>query len=500
MQFEGTTVFASAVGALALMTVLAGCGGGGGGGGSALPVGTGIGTGGAPTQKFAVGGSITGIVNAGPVILGNNGGDLLTLSANGQFSFDRRLNEGDSYRVSVSSVPSTQSCSAMFSEGVVSTANVTSVKIACGPAQRGAFHEAAPMLTPRANHTLIAMPDSSVLAMGGSDLASNPVRSVERYDPASNSWRAAGTLPFPALRAAALLPSNGKILIAGSVAQTQLYDPASQAFTPTGSFANLAASAPLQFVTLLDGRVLASSGSEAQIYEPNTGTWNATAAPSSIHADGGTFTLLSDGKVLAAGGFNHTEAIPDSEVFDPSSQKWTAVGPLAISRTGHTSTLLPNGKVLVIGGLTGTVSHYCACGLRTVAAAELFDPMTNTWSSAGALTTARIGFSATLMTTSQVLVVGGNIQGRTEQIPNDGFRTTIPTPLKSVEAYDPLTNSWRNWGEMQLSRTLHAATLMTDGNLLITGGSAAAFDNQATPDPLEIAWHNEWVIGSEIGW
>src|SRR5882672_3701249 len=62
-----------------------------------------------------------------------------------------------------------------------------------------------------------------------------------------------------------------------------------------------------------------------------------------------TATLLSDGKVLVAGGAPFAEAAT-SELYDPITQTWTNTGALNIGREFHTATLLPDGSVMVTGG------------------------------------------------------------------------------------------------------------------------------------------------------
>ena len=57
-------------------------------------------------------------------------------------------------------------------------------------------------------------------------------------------------------------------------------------------------------------------------------------------------TLLPSGKVLVAGG----DAFATAELYDPLTGTWSATGSMSISRFGHTLTLLPTGKVLVAGG------------------------------------------------------------------------------------------------------------------------------------------------------
>ena len=82
--------------------------------------------------------------------------------------------------------------------------------------------------------------------------------------------------------------------------------------------------------------------------------------------------------------------------------------------------LLPNGKVLVIGGMGPTGAPITGC--------ELFDPATNQWSSAGTMTTARMGHVAAFLSQSgKILVAGG--------------RTTSGL-TSSAEYYDPATNTW----------------------------------------------------------
>src|SRR5580765_8159726 len=63
-----------------------------------------------------------------------------------------------------------------------------------------------------------------------------------------------------------------------------------------------------------------------------------------------TATLLSDGKVLVAGGQSATFFTNSAELYDPANGTWTATGAMSTNRAQHTATLLLNGKVLVAGG------------------------------------------------------------------------------------------------------------------------------------------------------
>src|SRR5262249_36980412 len=97
-----------------LTATLAACGGGGGGGG---------------TTTYTIGGAISGL--GGTVVLQNNGGDNLTSSANGAFTFATAMPNGGAYNVSVLTQPAGQTCSVTNASGKVSGANVATVQVDC---------------------------------------------------------------------------------------------------------------------------------------------------------------------------------------------------------------------------------------------------------------------------------------------------------------------------------------------------------------------------------
>jgi hypothetical protein len=109
---------------LFVLATLAACGGGGGGGGGSA--------GGAPpggTASYTVGGTVSGLT--GTVVLQNNGGDNLSISANGAFTFAAALANSASYNVTVLTQPTGQTCSVGNGAGAVSGANVTNITIIC---------------------------------------------------------------------------------------------------------------------------------------------------------------------------------------------------------------------------------------------------------------------------------------------------------------------------------------------------------------------------------
>ena len=98
---------------VAIALSLSSCGGGGGGGG---------------TTRHSVGGVVSGL--SGTLVLQNNGGDDLTVTRNGGFTFPTLVVQGSSYSVTVLTQPANQLCTVANGTGVAS-ANVSNVSVTC---------------------------------------------------------------------------------------------------------------------------------------------------------------------------------------------------------------------------------------------------------------------------------------------------------------------------------------------------------------------------------
>ena len=112
-----------------LSVILAACSGMPGGSGSGS--GSGSGGSGSGSNTFTVGGNVTGLQGTG-LILQNNGGDNLAVTATGPFTFKTAVARGGAYNVTVSTQPSgpTQICTVTGGSGTAS-ANVTTVQVTC---------------------------------------------------------------------------------------------------------------------------------------------------------------------------------------------------------------------------------------------------------------------------------------------------------------------------------------------------------------------------------
>jgi N-acetylneuraminic acid mutarotase len=272
----------------------------------------------------------------------------------------------------------------------------------------GTWSAGASMASARGDHTTTLLPDDKVLISGGY-IANSALTAAEVYDPASGTWRTTASMASARHAHRATLLPNGKVLVSGgwergALASAEVYDPASGTWS---AGASMASARHNHTATLLpNGKVLVSGGStsgngsssiaSAEVYDPASGSWRATASMASARW-GHRATLLPNGKVLVSGGYSGSSRLASAEVYDPASGTWSTTASMASARHMHEATLLPNGKVLVSG-----------TGDAPTSSAEVYDPASGTWSVAASMTTARHShMAATSLPSGQVLVTGG---------------------------------------------------------------------------------------------
>ena len=235
--------------------------------------------------------------------------------------------------------------------------------------------------TIRANGSATLLQSGKVLAVGTS--SGGESISAELYDPATGTWSSTGAPSFvPGSRHTVLLP-NGKVLgvFEGSPWDygdlvAELYDPASGLWSNSGHVSIFwAPTVTLQQngQVLVTGLFGANNPTKAEFYDTCTGNWSTTGNLTTFrHYGGYTATLLADGQVLVAGGFDYysNQPVGAEELYDPITGNWSRISRLIRGRDSHTATLLRNGKVLVAGGLEGVLG-VCNASLRS---SELYDP------------------------------------------------------------------------------------------------------------------------------
>jgi hypothetical protein len=199
-------------------------------------------------------------------------------------------------------------------------------------------------------------------------------------------------------------------------------------------------------------------------------------------------TAIAVALLIGIGLFVRLTNVGPSPVPGPthnSSARWTGTGSMVVARSGHTATLLPDGKVLVAGGFDVTKAPGVGGSPQIVATAELYDPSTGTWSATGSMIETRQGHTATRLTNGTVLVVGGYrnaIPGRDER---------GPEPLNTAELFDPGTGTWSATGSMSSPFANHGAALLPTGKVLVEYGDFFIFSAELY-DPSAEKWTAIW--------
>jgi Domain of unknown function (DUF1929)/Divergent InlB B-repeat domain len=265
-------------------------------------------------------------------------------------------------------------------------------------------------------------------------------------------WEMPVTSPVVGIHASVL--PTGKVLLWGRVGESQLWDPAN----PGGGFVQ-------------------------------------ASAPYEVFCSGHTF--LPDGRLMVAGGHSvGTSGIPRTVLFDAASNTWSITGSMAQGRYYPTTTVLPNGEVLAMAGSDEN--------RNVVTIPEIGNG--NTWRR---LTTAGLAIPAPyypamfLAPNGKVFLAGFPQTSRYLDVSGTGTWTTVadrqvanrtmgsavmyaPGKVIYVGGGDPPTNSaevidlnqaspsWRSVPGMAFARRQLNATILADGQVLVTHGTSGS--------------------------
>jgi MYXO-CTERM domain-containing protein len=177
-------------------------------------------------------------------------------------------------------------------------------------------------------------------------------------------------------------------------------------------------------------------------------------------------------RVLVTGGVDQNgNVLSSAEIYEPLSQTFTLTSPMGAARVAHTATPIPGsatGQVLIAGGaaqvFAGTVPEHLAGASGTT---EIYDEVGGTFTPGPAMGAPRIYHTATALVDGRVLLAGGTT--------DTGAPPTASADLFTVDASAPLGGAIAPaLGPLNAARFGHAATLLSTGAVLITGGIGAS--------------------------
>ncbi len=239
------------------------------------------------------------------------------------------------------------------------------------------------------------------------------------FDPSTNTFTNTANMAHGRWYPTVLTLSDGRIMTFSGLnedgktnATVEFYTVGSGWSTPFGSFWTPDLYPRLHL--LPNGDVFYSGGqTQSKLFNPSTATWNTDVATTNYSGKRlyGTSVLLPltpgnnyDPKVIIMGGGN--PATDTTEIIDmgASTPAWQYGPNMSEARIEMNAVILPNGEVLALGGSADDEDTSTA-SLN----ADLYDPMSNTFTSAGANAYPRLYHSvALLLPNATVWLAGGN--------------------------------------------------------------------------------------------
>ncbi len=313
----------------------------------------------------------------------------------------------------------------------------------------------APRAT-RSHHSAVMLADGRVLIAGGfggfseEGGTSGPLASTELWDPRTGRWEDGPPLDKPRTNHGCVALADGRVLVTGGCtnfstmgrSRTALIgDPAhGVGFTVIGR--SRQSRSNHQPVQLPDGRVLDGAGT-VEILDLTTGQW------STLHAGkkpmkGDLPVVLHDRTVLFVNGIREDDASSGSGasvLWNPETNEFRQVG-TTDRRLGARVHLVGPQRVLVLGGRGASRST------------ALFD---GSWTSTGELAHRRSDHASDVLRSGEVLVVGGN---------------QMMNPVRDAELWEPATGTWRSAGRPADARLVgHTLTALPSSGALVVGGN-----------------------------
>lgn len=351
------------------------------------------------------------------------------------------------------------------------------------------------------NHHRVMLPALSASCLALCLLAvtllwASPRLAAESAAPASWSWVAGPDLNIPRYGHTATLLPDGRVVVIGGISDVNN----------------------------------ATRLNSAEIYDPATNIWTLAAGQSNSFRNQHTATLLQDGRILVIGGdANFGGVVNSAEIFDPATGQFTPVaspGPMA----QHTAVRLQDGSVLVFGGYsgyTGNSPDYILYAMRYNAAtdiwsfagqndlyepmgtilgdgqvlalarglggAKLYNPATNSWAAAPNLPAVNWdnfwGVSLTPLNGNayfagygEAVTFGGGWSGVSNLLRNRSIHaaTVVDNGVMLIGGIDANFNKFTEAeiggataGNLQVGRTWHTATTLQNGRVLVAGGQGA---------------------------
>ncbi len=278
----------------------------------------------------------------------------------------------------------------------------------------GSWSSAANMPTARKQITnSVVSLNGEIYVLGGVNSDGNITDAVEVYNPQTNTWRSAASMPLPLWRTM-VAAVDGKIFMMGGYRSTASfpfsptrdvyeYDPSNNEWTQKAS---MPSPRGMGAAVVLDGNIHVLAGAlnnalrDHTIYDPQIDEW--TSGPSLIGVRSGLAAGVIDSRIYAVGGYRLQGRVVSQktvEMFDPTSNEWTQVADLPDTRHGISAAVIDE-KLYVFGGLPVAVETH----------SFVYDPNTDTWTELADMPNG-LTMAGAAAVDGTIYVIGGGVSG-----------------------------------------------------------------------------------------
>jgi N-acetylneuraminic acid mutarotase len=307
----------------------------------------------------------------------------------------------------------------------------------------------------------VAAYNGKIFVIGGYDEAGTSTGTVQVYDPATDTWDEAASLPIANNHGAAAVAGGTLYAFGGLSNRAFAYDASEDQWVDV---------APMRYehggtaaVAVIDNRIYVAGGvgaemvgNELEVYDPAADRWT-TLAPMAVprnHIAGGAI----NGKFYVVGGRGDPGARTALEVYDPASNQWTTLSPMPTGRSGIAAGVV-GGRLYVFGGEIP----------RLFGEVEVYDPSTDKWEQLPPMPTPRHGIWAGVIGSSIYLPGGATEQGLGATTVNEVF-SVLPTIFEATVRKKRLIVTGQNFSE--------GAVILVDGEPQRTRNAANAPDTR----------------------
>ncbi len=278
-------------------------------------------------------------------------------------------------------------------------------------------------------HTLL--PDGRLLAAGGNTTDSFGLAKVAIFDPALGRWTSSAPMAHARYYPSTTALPDGEVLAVGGtdekgvmVSVPEIWN--GSAWRPLTGASLVVPYYPSMFVAP-NGKAFMAGPAQPSRYLSvgGTGAWTTVAKRRSSGRVYGSAVMYAPGKIMYAGGGN--PPVRSAEVIDLNqpSPAWRSIAPMAYARRHMDATLLPDGEVLVTHGTSGPGSNNVAAAVHY---AELWNPVTESWTTLAREPTVRVYHSTAILLPDATVLSGGSGEGGGVSYANSQFSLQLFSP------------------------------------------------------------------------